>query len=64
MSFPHTGIRIDRIPAEGVGGGIFAAGLGAVVLLQFPALVPVAAAALVAGVALAPVLHRLHTHGF
>jgi len=64
MSFPHTGIRIDRIPAEGVGGGIFAAGLGIVLLLQFPALLPVAVAAVVSGVALAPVLHRLHTHGF
>ncbi len=26
MTFPHMGIRIDDIPAEGVGGAIFAAG--------------------------------------
>ena len=64
MSFPHAGIRIDRIPAEGVGGAIFAAGLGAVMLMQFPALLPVAAVATIGGVALAPVLHKLHTHGF
>lgn len=59
----HDGIRIDRIPAEGVGGGIFALGLAAVLLMQFPALLPVAAVAVVGGVALAPALHKLHTHG-
>jgi hypothetical protein len=60
MSFPHAGIRIDRIPAEGAGGLIFALGTAAIFLLAFPALVPVAGAALVCGIALAPILHRLY----
>ncbi len=64
MKFPHAGIRIDRIPAEGMGGAIFAVGLGTIMLLQFPALLPVTAVAVAAGAILAPALHKLHTHGF
>jgi hypothetical protein len=60
MTFPHSGIRIDRIPAEEGGGLIFAIGTAAIFLTAFPALVPIAAAALVGGVALAPVLHKMH----
>jgi len=60
MSYPHAGIRIDRIPAEEGGGLIFAVGLAAIVLMAFPALRPIAGAALVGGIALAPILHRLH----
>lgn len=60
MTFPHAGIRIDRIPAEGGGGLIFAAGSAVIFLMAFPALVPIAGAALVGGILLAPVLHRLH----
>ncbi len=60
MTFPHAGIRIDRIPAEGVGGLIFALGSAVIFLMQFPALLPVAGASLLAGVAFAPVLHRLY----
>jgi hypothetical protein len=60
MNYPHAGIRIDRIPAEGGGGLIFAVGSAAIFLIAFPALLPVAAAALVGGVALAPVLHKLY----
>jgi len=60
MNYPHAGIRIDRIPAEGGGGLIFAVGSAAIFLLAFPALLPVAAAAVIGGVALAPVLHKLY----
>jgi hypothetical protein len=62
MAFPHPGIRIHDIPAEGVGGGIFALGTAAIVLMQYPALLPVAVAAVAGGALLAPVLHRLHLH--
>lgn len=58
MTFPHAGIRIDRIPAEEGGGLIFAGGTVAIFLVAFPALVPVAAAAMVGGLLLAPLLHR------
>ena len=60
MNYPHAGIRIDRIPAEGGGGLIFAVGSAAIFLIAFPALLPVAAAAVIGGVALAPVLHKLY----
>jgi hypothetical protein len=60
MGFPHAGIRIDRIPAEGVGGLIFAVGTASIFLTAFPALVPVAGAALVGGIVLAPILHWLY----
>ncbi len=61
MIYPHSGIRIDRIPVEGVGGLIFVLGSALIFLLAFPALLPVALVALVGGVALAPVLHRLRS---
>jgi len=60
MASPHPGIRIDHIPAEGGGGLIFAIGMVAVFLLSIPALRPVAAAAALCGVVLAPILHRLY----
>jgi hypothetical protein len=60
MSYPHAGIRIDRIPAEEGGGLIFALGMAAIFLIAFPALLPVAGAALVGGAVLAPALHWLH----
>jgi hypothetical protein len=60
MRYPHAGIRIDRIPAEGAGGLIFALGSAIIFLMAFPALRPVAAAAVVGGLLLAPVLHRLY----
>ena len=60
MTSPHQGIRIDHIPAEGVGGLIFALGTVAVFLIGFPALRPVAALALLGGLLLAPILHRRH----
>jgi hypothetical protein len=60
MSFPHAGIRIDRIPAEEGGGLIFAVGTAAIFLLAFPALRPVAALAVLGGLVLAPILHRLY----
>jgi hypothetical protein len=60
MSFPHAGIRIDRIPAEGVGGLIFAIGTPVIFLMAFPALRPIAAAAILGGLVLAPILHRLY----
>ncbi len=60
MDKPHQGILIDQIPAEGVGGLIFAVGTSAIFLLAFPALRPIAVAAAVGGLLLAPVLHRLY----
>ena len=60
MAKPHQGIRIDRIPAEGIGGLIFAIGSSAIFLLAFPALRPIAVAAAVGGLLLAPLLHRLY----
>jgi hypothetical protein len=60
MATPHQGIRIDRIPAEGLGGLIFAIGSTAIFLTAFPALRPIAVAAAIGGVLLAPVLHRLY----
>jgi hypothetical protein len=60
MNFPHAGIRIDRIPAEEGGGLIFAIGTAAIFLMAFPALLPIAGAAVLGGVAFAPVLHRLY----
>jgi len=60
MKYPHAGIRIDRIPAEEGGGLIFAVGSAMIFLLAFPALRPIFAAALIGGLLLAPVLHRLY----
>jgi hypothetical protein len=60
MASPHQGIRIDHIPAEGAGGLIFAIGSAAIFLMAFPALRPIAAAAAIGGLLLAPVLHRLY----
>jgi hypothetical protein len=60
MRYPHAGIRIDRIPAEGAGGLIFAVGSVMIFLMAFPALRPIAAAAAVGGLLLAPLLHRLY----
>ena len=55
---PHPGIRIDRIPAQGGGGLIFALGMVAIVLIALPAVRPLAAVAVLGGALLAPVLHR------
>lgn len=55
----HPGIRIDSIPAQGGGGLIFAIGMALLVLLAIPSLRPVALAAVLGGVLLAPILHRL-----
>ncbi len=60
MASPHQGIRIDHIPAEGGGGLIFAIGTAVIFLMAFPALRPIAGAAIVGGLLLAPVLHRLY----
>ncbi len=60
MKYPHAGIRIDHIPAEEGGGLIFAIGTGFIVMLAFPQLLPIAGAALLGGLVLAPVLYRLN----
>jgi hypothetical protein len=60
MKYPHAEIRIDRIPAEGMGGLIFAVGTALIFLVAFPALRPIMAAAAIGGLLLAPVLHRLY----
>jgi hypothetical protein len=43
-----------------VGGLIFAVGSALIFLVAFPALRPIAAAAVLGGMILAPVLHRLY----
>jgi hypothetical protein len=43
-----------------MGGLIFAIGTSAIFLLAFPALRPIAVAAAIGGLLLAPVLHRLY----
>jgi hypothetical protein len=60
MAVPHQGIRIDHIPAEGGGGLIFALGTIFIFLIGVPPLRPVAAIAVIGGLLLAPVLHRLY----
>jgi hypothetical protein len=60
MTFPHPGIRIDRIPAEEGGGIIFALGIVALFLIGVPAMRPVVGLAVLCGVLLAPLLHRLY----
>jgi hypothetical protein len=57
---PHPGIRIDKIPAAGGGGLIFAVGMALLVLVAMPGVRPLAALALLGGLLLAPVLHRLY----
>ncbi|MCG6923645.1 MAG: hypothetical protein PVJ73_19145 [Acidobacteriota bacterium] len=59
MTFPHAGIRIDRIPAEEGGGFIFMVGMVALFLIGVPAMRPVVALAALGGILLAPLLHRL-----
>jgi len=55
---PHPGIRIHKIPAEGVGGLIFAVGMAAIVLVAVPVLRPLALGAVLGGVLLAPALYQ------
>ena len=59
MTYPHAGIRIDRIPAEEGGGIIFALGIVALFLIGVPVMRPVVALAVLCGLLLAPVLHRV-----
>jgi hypothetical protein len=54
---PHQGILIDKIPVEGVGGLIFALGIASVFLIGIPAFRPIVAFCVLAGAALAPILH-------
>lgn len=49
----HQGIRIDKIPAYGIGGLIFAIGIAAIALIGIPASRPFLAVALPAGVLVA-----------
>lgn len=58
----HRGILVQRIPAEGFGGLIFALGMVALTLVAVPALRPLAAFSVVAGLLFAPLVHRLHSH--
>lgn len=56
----HPGIRIDQIRSEGMGGLIFTLGMVSVLLLSAPALRSMALVSLLGGLALAPVVYRLH----
>src|SRR5262245_6935520 len=55
----HRGIQIHRIPAEGVGGLIFAIGFSALFLLTVPSFVPVVAACVLGGLVAAVVRTQL-----
>jgi hypothetical protein len=57
---PHRGILIHRIPVEGAGGLIFALGMVLIALVGIPAMRPLVALSLVAGLLAAPALYRLH----
>jgi hypothetical protein len=59
MTFPHPGIRIDRIPAEEGGGLIFMIGILALFLIGVPVMRPVVGLAALGGVLMAPLLYRL-----
>ena len=59
MTYPHSGIRIDRIPAEEGGGLIFVVAIVTLFLIGVPVMRPVVALAALGGILLAPVLHRL-----
>jgi len=54
---PHPGIRIDHIPVTDTGGLIFAAGMVVIFMLAVPSFIPVVAAAVGGGVALAGFLY-------
>ena len=54
---PHPGIRIDQIQVADTGGLIFAVGMAVIFMLAVPAFVPVVAAAVGGGVALAGFLY-------
>ncbi len=58
----HRGILVQRIPAEGLGGLIFALGMVALTLLAAPELRPLAAVCALGGVLSAPLIYRLHHH--
>ena len=60
MTFPHAGIRIDRIPAEEGGGLIFMIGIVVMFLIGIPAMRPVVALAALGGALMAPLLYWLH----
>jgi hypothetical protein len=55
---PHRGILISRVPADGIGGLIFALGMVAIALMAVPQIRLLALVSLVGGVLLAPVLFR------
>ena len=55
----HPGIRIHGIPAEGTGGLIVALGFSALFLFSVPSFVPIVAACVVGGFALALVRTQL-----
>jgi len=56
---PHRGILTHRIPAEGIGGLIFALGVATIFLLGVPGFRPLVALCVLGGALLAPVLHRI-----
>lgn len=58
----HRGILVQRIPAEGAGGLIFALGMVVLTLIAAPELRALAAFCAVAGVLSAPLIYRLHHH--
>ena len=57
---PHQGIRIDSIPAQGVGGLIFVFGIASLFWIGVPAFRPLVGLCLLGGALLAPVLYKLH----
>ena len=56
---PHRGILTQSIPAEGVGGLIFALGTTVIFLVAAPGFRPLVGLCLLGGLLLAPILHRI-----
>jgi len=54
----HPGISMHSIPARGAGGFLFVVGTVLIFLSNAPGLLPLAAACVVGGLLLAPLLHR------
>ena len=57
---PHSGIRIDQIPADGVGGFLFTIAIAAIGLIAFPEIRFLATIGLVGGVMFAGFLTFWH----
>ena len=62
MESMHRGILTHRIPAEGVGGALFALGVAVIFWVGVPAFRPLVLFSLAAGMGLAPILYYRRHH--